>query len=98
MLSVRARVDLTPNPVARALEERTRAGRRHLDLTVSKDIGKHVQVKLNCVNLLSSDTVVTLGPENRDDRVMRVHSVPQGLDNTFYDDARVFTVSGTYTY
>jgi TonB-dependent receptor len=82
----------------RGLDDAYEQPKHSLDLTVSKDIGKHVQVKLNCVNLLASDTVVTLGQENRDDRVMRVHSVPQGLDNVFFDDARVFTLSGTYTY
>jgi outer membrane receptor protein involved in Fe transport len=69
-----------------------------LDLTVSKDFGKHFQVKLNALNLLASETIVTLGKENRDDRVMRVHRVPQGLDEVFFEDARVFTLSGSYTY
>jgi TonB-dependent receptor len=72
--------------------------KHQVDLTVSKDVGKHVAVRLNAVNVLASDTVVTLGSKKRDDRIMRVHSVPQAFDSVFSDDARVFTVSGSYTY
>ncbi len=82
----------------RGLDDAYEQPRHTVDLTVSKRLGKHFQLKLNAVNLLASDTIVTLGPENRDDRVMRIHSVPQGLDNVFYDDARIFTLSGSYTY
>lgn len=69
-----------------------------VDLTVSKNVGKHLAFRFNAVNVLASDTVVTLGPEKRDDRIMRVHSVPQAFENVFSDDARTFTLSGTYTY
>jgi outer membrane receptor protein involved in Fe transport len=72
--------------------------KHQVDLTVSKAVGKHLSFRFNAVNVLSSDTIVTLGPEKRDDRIMRVHSVPQAFENVFSDDARVFTVSGTYTY
>jgi hypothetical protein len=82
----------------RGLDDAYEQPKHTIDVTLTKEFGKHIQLKLNAINILASDTVVTLGPENRDDRVMRVHSVPQGLDNVFYDDARVFTLSGSYTY
>jgi len=69
-----------------------------VDLTVGKQFGKNFGLKLNAVNVVGADTIVTLGPEKRDDTIMRVHTVPQGFENVFYDDARVFTISGTYTY
>jgi TonB-dependent receptor len=72
--------------------------KHQVDLTVSKAVGKHLSFRFNAVNVLASDTIVTLGPEKRDDRIMRVHSVPQAFENVFSDDARVFTVSGTFTY
>jgi TonB-dependent receptor len=72
--------------------------KHQVDLTVSKAVGKQLSFRFNAVNVLASDTVVTLGPKKRDDRIMRVHSVPQAFENVFSDDARIFTLSGTYTY
>jgi TonB-dependent receptor len=58
-----------------------------LDATVSKDIGKHFQVKLNATNLLNPWTRVTLGAESREDREM-----------LRFKEGRVFTLSATYTH
>ncbi len=57
-----------------------------LDATISKSLGKHLDVKLNATNLLDQSVVVTLGKEARHDREM-----------VSYQDGRVFTLSATYT-
>jgi outer membrane receptor protein involved in Fe transport len=58
-----------------------------LDATVSKEIGKHFNVKLNATNILNRPIIVTLGKESRADREM-----------TRYKDGRIFTLSATYTH
>jgi outer membrane receptor protein involved in Fe transport len=58
-----------------------------LDASVSKELGKHFNVKLNATNILNRATVVTLGKEAREDREM-----------TRYKDGRIFTLSATYTH
>jgi TonB-dependent receptor len=72
---------------------------KHLiDVTAAKDIGEHFSIKLTATNLLASDTIVTLGPENKESAIESKHVVPQSFENVFYDDSRVFTVSASYTY
>jgi outer membrane receptor protein involved in Fe transport len=58
-----------------------------LDATVSKELGKHFNVKLNATNILNRPIIVTLGKESRADREM-----------TRYKDGRIFTLSATYTH
>jgi outer membrane receptor protein involved in Fe transport len=58
-----------------------------LDATVSKELGKHFNVKLNATNLLNRPIIVTLGKESREDREM-----------SRYKDGRIFTLSATYTH
>ncbi len=61
--------------------------RHSLDVTASKNLGKHFQVKLNATNLVATPVRVTLGKENEDDRVL-----------IEYEEGRIFTLSGSYTY
>ncbi len=61
--------------------------RHSLDVTASKNLGKHFQVKLNATNLIATPVRITLGKENEDDRVL-----------VEYDEGRIFTLSGSYTY
>ncbi len=61
---------------------------RHLlDLTVSKNVAKQFTLKLNATNLLDAPVVVTLGKEDRSDRIV-----------SRYREGTIFALSGTYTY
>jgi outer membrane receptor protein involved in Fe transport len=58
-----------------------------LDLTASKGVGKHLNLRVNAINILNSPWVRTLGPSRNADR------------ETYREtEGRVFTVTGTYTY
>lgn len=61
--------------------------RHSLDLVLAKDIGEHFQVKGAATNLLDPERVVSIGPDNRDDRV-----------TSRYRDGRGFSIGASYKY
>jgi TonB-dependent receptor len=69
------------------LDDQYEQPRYSLDLTASKGIGKHFQVRLNMINILNSPIVMTIGKARRADRETYRES-----------EGRLYTLTGTYTY
>jgi hypothetical protein len=69
------------------LDDQYEQPRYSLDLTASKGIGKHFQVRLNVINILNSPVVMTLGKALNKEREAYRES-----------EGRLYTLTGTYTY
>lgn len=69
------------------LDDQYEQPRYSLDLTASKGLGKHFQLRLNAINILNSPWVMTIGKSRNADR------------ETYHEaEGRLYTLTGTYTY
>ena len=69
------------------LDDQYEQPRYSLDMTASKGIGKHFQVRLNMINILNSPVVMTIGKARNKEREAYRES-----------EGRLYTLTGTYTY